>query len=1319
MKSSLLIFVFIIVSLSIQAQQIISQKAPFFYQLNSNEIWDFYQDKEGYLWIGTTNGLVRYDGFRLQSFKTNHKQPDLLTNNSIVCMSDNDLYLWIGTRKGLNLFDKKTYRLSPFPDKVLQDKSIDAILMDKDGNALVAAEGKIYKCSHNVSIVKEYILSASGINSMYKDRIGNIWVLISGKGLFRYDERSDGFINYPPIGKENRPFTMFQDKNDNYWIGTWGDGLWQFFPDNSTGLLYKRHHIISSKRKESDPIFYSLTQDDTFGYIWALSHNELYALKITDNGSLEKIDIHDLVDTYMMYTRIFKDSAGNLWLSSYDMAYTLFFDNSKIKNYPLPQIKERMGWDANIIDLCLDNDNIMWLNQDRYGLMLYDPSTNRISNNQVKNDIASLSIRTITICKKDKGVWIGTNGESRVIKLIHKNLNILKEKDIRLRDLTDNPGYILQLEEDEQGNLWILTSTGIFLKSIGSDTLTKIERKLADISKLTIDTHGKVWGISADGNIYQLNYTNDSIKDELYARIPSLSKNEEINHFCVDKKSCIWIVTSFNRIYKFSENKKFEEDSLLSSQTNNSSVLSLQADNNYLWIVTNKKVIRYDINNGTSYNYQASDDNIVVNVFRNKAVALDQDGGIYVGGHGGFTHILPPSHSPVSIEEIAPVISDIKVNNQSLFFSDSIKNNQRNTINKIFLNAQDRNIEILFSALQYSLNSKERLAYKLEGVDMDWVYLDSDKQSAFYNHLSKGNYKLRLKAEYTPGKWTEDKVVLIIEKEAAFYETWYAYLFYVILIIVCIYTVLRLYLLRVRRKDKTRLQEELAQTKLDYFTNVSHELLTPLTIMSSAVDYLEIKASSNENQVNILKSNISRLKRLIQQVLDFRRIDIEKMPLTINYGNIGLFILNICQTNFSALAKKKNIDLKIHVPTDEIWGYTDFEKVDKILFNLLSNAVKYTPSGGNIIVTVKLSAEKDNTLIVQIEDTGVGIAENDLDNIFSRFYQNKANKNFESNGIGLSLTKSLVTLLHGNIFAENNSDKGSCFTINLPIDKRSYHPEEVTTNILKTSESKAMVSNISLVENENIPTLLLVDDNTELLFLMKKTLENRFNVITAQNAILAWEHLNNYAVDIIVCDVMMPDISGWELCRQIKTDLRYNHIPIIILTARNGDEDRITSYEVGAEGYIAKPFELKELISQVNNLTRLYKTRQEVFQKEQNTNIDGLSYESANKRFLQSTIQQIEIHIERSDFDLDELSSALNMSKSTLHRKIKSITGLTPLDFIRNIKMKKACMMLLDGRLTISEVAYALGFNDPKYFSKCFKNEFGATPSEYQQKCIK
>ena len=390
-------------------------------------------------------------------------------------MSDNDSYVWIGTRKGLNLFEKETCRIFPVPENKLQNKDITGISIDKNDICWVAAEGSIYKCDKDGNLLKEYPLTDFNINHVYNDNDGNLWVLAWNTGIFKYDSFTDSFFKFPKIGERNNPFTILQDKSNNYWIGTWGDGLWQFFPEKTGSACYKKYHVFNPKSGQSDPIIFSLAKDDTYDYLWALSFNELYALMINEKGIVENINIHDLLDPYMMFTRIFKDRKGNLWLSSYDMAYTIYFDNSKIKNYPLPQIKERLGWDANIVNLCMDSDGIMWVNQDRYGLSVYDLYQNKLSGNEINNYENTLQIRVIVKSDFKKGVWIGSGGAPSVMRLVQRDLNMYVEENIDLQKLTNNAGEIKQLIEDGNGNLWMLTSTCLFLRPVGENSI--IDRK--------------------------------------------------------------------------------------------------------------------------------------------------------------------------------------------------------------------------------------------------------------------------------------------------------------------------------------------------------------------------------------------------------------------------------------------------------------------------------------------------------------------------------------------------------------------------------------------------------------------------------------------------------------------------------------------------------------------------------------------------------------------------------------------------------------------------------------------------------------------------
>lgn len=1315
MKYFILFVQLLMFNVAICAQHIIAEQMPFFYQLSSNEIWDINQDKDGYLWISTTNGLARYDGYKLQFFRSDYKHPDLLTNNSIGCIADNGSYVWIGTGKGVNLFDKKTYRITPFPDADFSDKHINGIIVDKDGFSWIAAAGKLYKCDSTAYIIKEYAIpniqhtdNPVSINSVYADNKGNVWAL-AWKGLFRYDPSADTFINYPPFGEQNAPFTMFQDESDNYWIGTWGEGLWQFFPEKAGEQCYKRHHIISSKDGQSEPIIFSMTQDDSFGYLWALSYNELYALKHTPDGKLEQIDIQDLLDTHMMFTRIFKDRNGNLWLSSYDMAYTIFFDNSKIDNYPLHQLKERLGWDANIVNLCRDENNMMWINQDRYSLCLYDLQADMLSYPEL------LEVTIIEKAFTEKGVWVSDRSSYRIMRLTQHQMKIKIEEDLSLNQWVDNPGGVRQLQEDRNGNLWIFTSNHLLVKPVNEQFVIPAGNDQPVMSCLTTDPEMNIWAVSSDQHVYKLKYANNRIACEQHSSVPSLSKSDGARFLCIDKEGCFWIISSLGRIYRSNSQKDIFDNIPLENEIEDCTVLKLIADHDNVWIVTNKKVIRYNISENSLSDYSTSDGNIQVNVFRHRATSPDGNGGLYIGGHGGFVHIQSETPSLYDGRNVHPAITDVRVNNTSILFNQT---KQVNTTDQVFLNPDDRNIEISYSLLQYSLDPKIKVAYKLDGIDRDWVYPDYTKNVAFYNQLKKGSYKFRMKFGYEQNRWNGGEVLLTIEQHPAFYETWYAYLFYALFIGLCGYLILFFYLQRIRTKNNIRFKEELNRTKLDYFTNVSHELLTPLTVISTAVDHLETRDVAGNKQTVILKSNVHRLKQLIQQILDFRKMDMGRMVLNVSYGNIQDFILNICQTNFAPLAQKKNIALQVIQP-DVLYGYLDFDKLDKMLYNLLSNAIKYTPEQKQIKVLVQvLRKEEHEYLSIKVQDEGIGISPKETEQIFARFYNNRKSKGVESNGIGLSLTKDLITLHHGTIAVESMPEKGSCFTLKLPIDKAYYTADELMDELENPDAEEAEVANLERTESSgdtNKFTLLLVDDNIELLYIMKEVFKEKYVVATATNGLNAWEKINNQAVDVVVCDVMMPDMNGWELCNRIKTDLRFNHIPVIILTARKEIDDRVASYEAGADGYIAKPFELKVLFARVDNLIKSCKTRQDAFRKEDNVSLQSMSDQSADKQFLQSIIDSIEQHLDESEFDLEQLSVDLHISKSTLHRKIKLITGFTPLDFVRNIKMKRACMMLATKNQTISEVAYAVGFNNPKYFTKCFKEEFGTTPSEYQQ----
>lgn len=681
------------------------------------------------------------------------------------------------------------------------------------------------------------------------------------------------------------------------------------------------------------------------------------------------------------------------------------------------------------------------------------------------------------------------------------------------------------------------------------------------------------------------------------------------------------------------------------------------------------------------------------------------------------------------------MVSDVKIDGVSSLLE---KNNQRFNLRSqiISLNAGDKNIEIDFSSLNYAFPDKIKYAYKMDGVDDDWVYVRGDRQFAFYNQLPKGKRTFYLKTTDVNGLWSNYIAEVQVFKQPAFYETLWAYLFYIVFTLLCLYLFYhrmkrRIQLrheLRIAQIDKEK-SEELVQTKLRYFTNISHDLLTPLTIITCLIDDAEMTNGSRISQLTMIRSNVNKLRRLLQQILDFRKVESGNMKLSVSKSDVISFIDDVCKVNFTPLMRKKNQTFTFLTEDRHLMAYFDRDKLDKIVSNLLSNACKYTANGGDIKLIVDSYWESEyHHLRIQVVDTGEGIAPADLENVFKRFYTINKGDESESNGIGLSLTKDLVELHHGTINVESELGKGSTFTVDLPINKDSYQEDElisehISVNGINTDlilEKEELIdSKVGEGEDMQIADvhLLLVEDNEELLFLMEKILSKHYHVLIAKDGLEALNVIKDNEIDIIISDVMMPEMDGLEFCRTLKSNLETSHIPIILLTAKNTVEDRIECYNAGADGYISKPFELKILEARINNFIMHKKNKQEEFRSNVEVNIDSLEPSSMDKEFLDKVISVIKSNMSEGDFDVVQLADALAVSKSSLYRKMKIATGLSPIEFIRNIRLKHGSQLLKDKSISVAEVAYECGFSNPKYFATCFKEEFGVTPKEYQKSC--
>ena len=936
-------------------------------------------------------------------------------------------------------------------------------------------------------------------------------------------------------------------------------------------------------------------------------------------------------------------------------------------------------------------------------------------------------------------IWLGSEYYPEIYKVKKDKKGVELLGTLKLTDYVDNSGFPRLFYTDSNHNLWVGTTKGILVKPAKEKILQDTKFPFVDIIGIREGKDGSLWISTRKQGVYNAKISSDLTLEEKNLR--NLKTHAEgvisdnIGAICVDDNGLVWMGSQDGDVFTYDpQTNKVENLSDMFDMLEEGIFNIITDQLGHIWISTNKRVIEYDPKNGGIMDYSTMTD-VMVNSFMPNSYYKTRSGKILYGGNKGISVFTPYDHLSDNPRRIRTMVSDVKIDGVSSLLE---KNNQRFNLRSqiISLNAGDKNIEIDFSSLNYAFPDKIKYAYKMDGVDDDWVYVRGDRQFAFYNQLPKGKRTFYLKTTDVNGLWSNYIAEVQVFKQPAFYETLWAYLFYIVFTLLCLYLFYhrmkrRIQLrheLRIAQIDKEK-SEELVQTKLRYFTNISHDLLTPLTIITCLIDDAEMTNGSRISQLTMIRSNVNKLRRLLQQILDFRKVESGNMKLSVSKSDVISFIDDVCKIHFTTLMRKKNQTVTILNEDRHLMAYFDRDKLDKIVSNLLSNAYKYTANGGNIKLIVDSYWESENHhLRIQVVDTGEGIAPADLENVFKRFYTINKGDESESNGIGLSLTKDLVELHHGTINVESELGKGSTFTVDLPINKDSYQEDElisehISANGINTDlilEKEELIdSKVGEGEDAQIADvhLLLVEDNEELLFLMEKILSKHYHVLIAKDGLEALNVIKDNEIDIIISDVMMPEMDGLEFCRALKSNLETSHIPIILLTAKNTVEDRIECYNAGADGYISKPFELKILEARINNFIMHKKNKQEEFRSNVEVNIDSLEPSSIDKEFLDKVISVINSNMSEGDFDVVQLADALAVSKSSLYRKMKLATGLSPIEFIRNIRLKHGSQLLKDKSISVAEVAYECGFSNPKYFATCFKEEFGVTPKEYQKSC--
>ncbi len=738
-----------------------------------------------------------------------------------------------------------------------------------------------------------------------------------------------------------------------------------------------------------------------------------------------------------------------------------------------------------------------------------------------------------------------------------------------------------------------------------------------------------------------------------------------------------------------------------------------------VWIAAHRGVMRYSPRTGSLADYDDLLNPDGLEALVESSVFMDPTSGLlYLGGSGGIS-VIDTEQNP-SFKAGLPMLTDVSVDGLSLHNDDEI-GSMDIAAGKITLAPNARNIRFFFSTLDPGNTAAIRYQFRLKGLDKDWQEAGDFGNSAFFNRLPNGNFTLELRACGPDGVWTEIPVSYNVEKLPWWYQTWWAILIYFLSALTAGYFILRAWWRHKKVREQLRITElerknteDLARLKLQYVANVSHDFLTPVSIIGCITDEIERGYKAKSHQLESIRENLRKIRRLVEAVLDIRSLDRNELRLQPKCGDLASFVESVCIGHFSAVMESKQIEFSVRLPEENHIIWFDPDKIEKIVFNLVGNAYKYTEPGGSITVGIEYRGEidgvessgKDNQpeAVITVSDTGKGIPEENLRHIFERFYGDPNAGFHMSHGLGLAIVKEFTELHGGRVMVESELGQGSRFTVILPVDT-SRKPAE-------TGPESGRINTTVRSDSTKRHKLLLVEDNGELLHVISRMLGDTYEVFIATDGEAALEIVERDEPDIIVSDVMMPRLDGLEMTRRLKGNLSMSHIPVILLTAKNSPEDRVECYMAGADGYISKPFETKVLEARIESMLVNRSKDRETLKRQPESNPVEVVTSELDKEFMRKMVNFIKENLASQDMDIDKLAVEMSLSRSTFYRKVKTLTGLSPKEFVKNIKLKHGYELLRTTDMSVADVAYASGFTNAKYFSMCFKTEFGVSPRQ-------
>lgn len=1312
--------------------------------LSQISVLDIFQDSDGYIWFGTRNGANRYDGYEFIIYQNEVNNNATLSDNYIRDFAEDDKKnIWIGTSNGLNCIDYKTKQITRFYPRTIDQRYtsnvINRLLKHSDGSAYAFCSRHVLKCNPDktVEVITLDKLITSPIHSVAQDSRGDIYIGTENTGLYIYsaDWKFKQQILPDNSGKDDRLpsgtiTSILPDNGANVWIGLEESGICLF---NTEKRIFTRLHKENSNLSNNTIRTLVFYNDDsilagTFGGLNILNKKDLTItpadINIAGKGGLSHYSIHSML--------IDKDQT--LWIGTYSAGINYHSPFYRPVSYiTTDEYAGIMGKGQE------DKDGNMWFATEGAGLFCYHPQSGKKQLYPIKplhegnyetNIIKSILIRGDSIlCSTHFGSVYLFSIRNKQYKMLY---------DFRHNDI-----YSLYI--DSRNRLWIPTNNnknlvmaekGKLIHSFPSDGTLRPFEWVTMIHEVKPDLY--LFGSLSD-SLYVYDMEKETTRNLSYELQSDrhLERLGSTTGILQDDEGFIWISTSKNGLFRLNRDLKLlkhyqKEDGLSESQINS---LTIDKSRN-IWATTGKSL--YKLNRATdTFNEMKIADVPAQEFTLFSGNSVSSDGNLYFPGDKGILFFNP--------DKIM-----VNPNIPSVYLTAIILNNEEDVTGEIedrsiTLGANQNNITFRYTALNFIHSERNQYAYKLEGADPTWHTVGS-RREAYYSNLSPGTYTFRVKASNNDGIWGPEEAVLRITVNPPFYKTWWAYLLYICIISFICIRIIRYQHNKHEREREIRYKQleqikvnELHEERMRMFTNFSHELRTPLTLIINPLNDLMQYASFSpevKEMLQLIKKNTGRMLLLVNNLMDIQKYEAGKTILQKTGFNFTAFIREMYHS-FESVAHNREIIFTLDNQLPETYQVCfDEAEIEKVFFNLLSNAFKFTPSEGCVTIRVRTITQAEceklphfplqqssilvetRYLFIEVIDTGKGFNDKEAEKIFEPFYrsQEDIHRQISGTGIGLSLTRSIILQHNGCIWTESSEENGTHFMFILP-DTEKQKTENAEEPILsKAAEiSKKFNLLVEETENRNKQTILLVDDNQEVLQYLEQQLCFDYVVLKAFNGKEALSMIEESYPHIVISDVMMPEMNGLELCKRIKENLNYCHIPVILLTAKSMVSQIEEGLEAGADDYIVKPFQISLLKARVRNILALREKMKTMYGDTLSLKQLGVEEPKENNDFLKQYIEIVKANISNPELDVSVIYEALGMSRTNFYRKVKTVTGLSPIELIKNIRLEAGAKLLKESDMNISEIAQHIGFSSRSYFARSFKAVYGVSPTEYQE----